>query len=240
MNVMSGTGGQTKDREKKEKEPVDSFSKELTPSGHSEGVALHFDAAFASEYGLDPDIEVEVKVVEKDGDVAFEIENIPAGFTSEELREFAELQDWEKTDEYVNPEADEWYLTYRSSEGNARIEIDSESRINGNVVNNVVIEGDPIDVTDDYNKFTRLCAAAQRKEVRVKVDDSEGNWQRFKASADHDTDDIPDEETFEQLSATADAVVAQLVCQRTSLNTSLRDLKDIVDAIEEAYQSVEH
>lgn len=235
---MSTPGGETKDREEKEKEPVDSFSKELSSSGHSDGVALHFDAAFASEYGLDPDTEVEVNVVEKDGDVAFEIQNIPAGFTSDELREFAEHQDWEKTDEYINPDADEWYLTYRSR-GDVRIEIDSESRINGNVVNNVIIEGDPIDVTDDYNKFTRLCAAAQRKQVRVKVDDSDGNWQRLKASADHGTDDIPDEETFEQLSTTADAVVVQLVCERTSLNTSLRDLKEVVDAIEEAYQSVE-
>lgn len=237
---MSGTGEQTKDREKKEKEPVDSFSKELSPSGHSDGVALHFDAAFASEYGLDPDTEVEVKVVEKEGDITFEIENIPAGFTSDELREFAELQGWDKTDEYINPDADEWYLTYRNSEGNVRIEIDSESRINGNVVNNVVIEGDRIDVTDDYDKFARLCAAAQRKEARVKVDDDGGNWQRLKASATRDTDDTPDEETFEQLSEAADTVVAQLVCQKTSLNTSLRDLKKIVDAIEEAYQSIEH
>lgn len=240
MNVMSGTGGQTKDREKKENDPVDSFSKELSSSGQSDGVALHFDAAFASEYGLDPDTEVEVKVIEKDGDVAFEIENIPAGFTSDELREFAERQDWEKTDEYINPDADEWYLTYRSSEGDVRIEIDSESRINGNVVNNVVIEGDPINVTDDYDKFARLCAAAQRKEARVRVDDSEGNWERLKASATRDTDDIPDEETFEQLSEAADTVVAQLVCQKTSLNTSLRDLKEVVDAIEEAYQDIGH
>jgi exonuclease VII small subunit len=233
---MGDTGGQTED---KEKEPVDSFSKELSSSGLSDGVALHFDAGFASEYGLDPDTEVEVKVVEKDGDVAFEIDNIPAGFTSDELRTFAGHQDWEKTDEYINPDADEWYLTYRSNDGNVRIEIDSESRINGNVVNNVVIEGDPIDVTGDYDTFARLCAAAQRKEIRVKVDDSEGNWERLKASAANDTDDIPDEQTFEQLSDAADAVVAQLVCQKTSLNTSLRDLKEVVDAIKEAYQTIE-
>jgi hypothetical protein len=236
---MSGTGEQTKRGEKREKEPVDSFSKELSPSGNSDGVALHFDAAFASEYGLDPDTEVEVKVVEKDGDIAFEIENIPAGFTSDELREFAEGQGWEKTDEYINPDADEWYLTYRNSEGNVRIEIDSESRINGNVVNNVIIEGNTIDVTGDYDKFARLCAAAQRKEARVRVDDSEGNWERLKASVTRDTDDIPDEETFEQLSEVTDTVVAQLVCQKTSLNTSLKDLKEVVDAIEEAYESVE-
>jgi hypothetical protein len=237
---MSATGGETKDKEEREKQPVERFSKELTQSGgSSDGVALHFDAAFASEYGLDSDTEVEVNVVEKDGDITFEIKNIPAGFTSEELREFAEFHNWEKTDEYINPDANEWYLTYRSSERTVWIEIDSESRINGNVVNNVVIEGNPVDVTGDYEKFARLCVAAQRKEARVKVNDSEGYWERLKASATRDTDDIPDQETFEQLSEATDTVIAQLVRQKTSLNTSLRDLKDIVDAIEEAYQSIE-
>lgn len=207
-------------------------------SGSSDGVALHFDAGFAAEYGLDADTEVKIKIVEKDGDVTFEIDNIPAGFTSDELREFADREGWEKTDEYVDPDADEWYLTYRSSEGTVRIEIDSESRIDGTVVNNVSIEGDPIEVTDDYDTFARLCTAAQRKEVRVRVDDSEGYWERLKASATRDTDDIPDEATFEQLSETADTVVAQLVCQKTSLNTSLEDLEAVVDAMEEAYDSI--
>lgn len=234
---MSDVGGQAKKTDDRDKQPVERFSKELSRSGtNSNGVALHFDAAFASNYGLDPDTEVEVNVIEKDGDVAFEIENIPAGFTSDELREFAEHQGWEKTDEYVNPDTNEWYLTYRSSDGTVRIEIDSESRIDGNVVNNVIIEGDPIDVTNDYDRFARLCAAAQRKEARVKVDDSEGYWDRLRASATRDTDDIPDNETFEQLSTTADSIVAQLVCQRTSLNTSLSDLKELVDGIEEAYE----
>lgn len=236
---MSNTGGQIDDDEKGRKQPVDRFSKKLSASGSGDGVSLHFDAAFAAEYGLDSDTQVEISVVEQGGDVTFEIENIPAGFTSDELRAFADRQKWEKTDEYVNPDDNEWYLTYRSDEGCVRIEIDSESQINGTVVNNVIIEGDPVDVTGDFEKFARLCAAAQRKETIVKVDDSDGYWERLKASATADTDDLPDEETFAQLSETTDTVIAQLVSQKTSLNTSLDDLRKIVDSFEDVYNSVQ-
>ena len=236
---MSNTGGQIDDDGNGRKQPVDKFSKRLTTSGSGDGVSLHFDARFAAEYGLDSDTEVEVNVVEKEGDVTFEIENIPAGFTSDELRAFADRQKWEITDEYADPDTNEWYLTFRSNEGCVRIEIDSESQINGAVMNNVVIEGDPLDVTGDYEKFTQLCHAAQRKEVRVKLDDSDGLWGRLKASASEDTEDIPDKETFSQLSEAADTVIAQLISQKTSLNTSLEDLRKIVNAFEEAYNEME-
>lgn len=162
-----------------------------------------------------------------------------SGFTSDELREFADQWDWEKTDEYTSHDADEWYLTYRSSEGNVQIEIDSESQIDGNLVNNVIIQGEPVDVTGDYEKFARFCASAERKEVLFRVDDSKGIWARLKASVTHDTDDIPEEKTFEQLSDYADTVVARLLCQMASPNTSLQDIKEVVDAIEEAYENIE-
>jgi len=237
MTVESSEASETAENERR---PVMSFSKQLSASGSGGGVSLHFGASFASEYGLDPDTEVEVNVVEKGGgDVAFEIANIPAGFTHDELVEFAERQNWKKTDEYVDPDSNEWYLTYRNGRETVRIEIDSEPQIDEGVVNNVVVQGNPVDVTDDYDAFSRLCAAAQRKDLRVRIDDSDGKWQRLKSFPESDTDDLPDKETFVQLSSASDTVVAQLICQRTSLNTTLEDLRVIVEAIESGYASRE-
>lgn len=217
-----------------------SFSKELSASGSGGGVSLHFDASFASEYGLDPDTQVKVDVIEKDGgDVAFEISNIPAGFTHDELVDFADAQRWEKTDEYIDSDSNEWYLTYRNEKGNVRIELDSEAQIDDGVVNNVIIQGDPVDVTGDYSKLATLCTAAERKDLRVRVDDTKGVWQRLQSSPHRDTDNIPDKETFTQLSDRAEKVTAQLVSQRTSLNTTLADLKKTVNAIEDGCSSLQ-
>jgi hypothetical protein len=128
-------------------------------------------------------------------------------------------------------------LTYRNSTGDVRVEIDSEARINGSAVNNVIVESNPIEVTGDMAKYNRVCAAAQRKDLDVHVTDSKGLWQRLRASRERDTDDAPDEKVFQQLSSQAERVTAQFVCQRTSLNTSLEQLGEIVaktqDAIEE-------
>jgi hypothetical protein len=216
-------------------QPVQKFRKKLAKSGSSGGVSLHFNADFAAQYGLDADTEVDVEVVERDGDVEFRIGNIPAGFTFEELEDFAESHQWEETDRYVDDT--EWYLTYRNSTGDVRVEIDSEARINGSAVNNVIVESNPIEVTGDMAKYNRVCAAAQRKDLDVHVTDSKGLWQRLRASRERDTDDAPDEKVFQQLSSQAERVTAQFVCQRTSLNTSLEQLGEIVaktqDAIEE-------
>lgn len=229
---MSGTINES-DRD--EETSVDTFQKKLSASGSGEGVSLHFDADFATRYGLTSDLEVDVEVVERDGDVLFEIGNIPAGFSHEKLQAFAEDQNWMQTDRYVD--SDEWYLTYRNHSGNVRIELDSVTQINGVLVNNIVVQSDPIETSEDRDRYNRLCAIAQQKDLRVRVDDSQGLWQRLKAS-EKDTDDAPDGETFQQLISTAETVTVQLVCQRSSVNTSLDDLKEIVDQIEDTYQTV--
>ena len=215
--------------------PVEHFRKKLARSGSGGGVSLHFDADFASEYHLDPETEVDVQVVEENGEVSLKIGNIPAGFTYEDLEEFADDQGWLKTDEYASEASDEWYLTYRNERENVRIEIDSESQINGSVINNIIIQGDTVDVTGDLEMYNRLCATAQRKDLRVQVDDTKGLWQQLRSSADYDTDDAPSEQTFRQLSNAAEEVTARLICQRTSLKTSVHDIKKIVTEIETAY-----
>jgi len=223
--------------EKDDEPALDRFRKRLTPSGSGGGVSLHFNADFASRYGLDAETDVVVEVVEEDGDVRLEIGDIPAGFDHEDLEAFAEEQRWSCTDKFVGD--DEWYLTYRNEHDNVRVQIDSEAQIGGNRINNVVVESDPVEVTDSLERYDALCAAAGRKGLRVRVNDSEGLWQRLRSSGDHDTDDAPDRETFEQLTKIADSVTTQLVCERPSVNTSLQDLRQIVAEIEAAYEEFE-
>ncbi|PSP38202.1 hypothetical protein BRC71_05890 [Halobacteriales archaeon QH_7_65_31] len=214
---------------------VEQFSKPLSKSGSSDGVALHIDSSTAKRYGLDPDTKVDVRVVEIDGDIEFRIGNIPAGFTLEDLETFADSAGWEQTDRYADDS--EWYLTYRNPTGNVRIEIDSEAWIAGSAANNVEVETDPIDVTGDIDRYRQLQAVAHRKHLRVSVDDSEGNWQRLRSSPNYETDDGPDPETLEQLS-TRGTVSAKLVCYRTSLNTSLQELQATVSAMESALAEI--
>lgn len=235
---MVGTGEATKTNNERDdsEQPVDHFRKKLTESGSGGGVSLHFDAGFAAEYGLDPDTEVDVQVIEEQGDVKFRVGNIPAGFSYDELREFADTQNWNETDRYVD--ADEWYLTYRNNAGTVRIELDSKAKINGSLVNNVIVQSNPIHITGNLERYNRLCATAQRKDLRVRVNDNQGLWQRLRSASDHDTDDAPDEDTFEQLTQNAEEVTAQLVCERSSVHTTLAELKEIVNKTEDAYASL--
>jgi hypothetical protein len=218
---------------------VEQFQKRLSTSGSGGGVALHFDAEFAAEYELDPDTEVVVEVIEREGDVTFQIEGIPAGFTHEDLVAYAERCSWERTDRYVDEERNEWFLTYRTSDGSVAIEIDSESQIDGNVVNNVTIRSDPIEVTGDFDRYDSLCGVAQRKDLDLTVDDSEGLWQRLRAHGRSDVDDAPDRDTFAQLSDAADRVSVRFVDNRSSLNTTLEAIGRRTRQIQDAYSQFE-
>lgn len=199
------------------------------------GVSLHFDASFAADYNLDPETEVSVNVFETDGKVAFEISDIPAGFDYEELVAFATERDWTTSDEYVDEARDEWFLTYRTESGSVAVEIDSESHINGNIVNNVTIRGDPVDVTGDYERYTDMCAAAQRVDATVDVADSAGAWERLRGSAESTVGDAPDRETFDQLSEAAETVTGRLVHSCSSLHTTLETIGRVTERIDSAY-----
>ena len=232
---MTDGGLQERGGPDKEDEPVEQFPGKF----QQRGMALYFPSGFVNEYRLDSETEVDVQVVEEDGDMTIKIKNLPAGFTYDDLKEFADTQGWEEIDEYAEEETDEWYLTYRNREENVRIEIDSEAQIDGSAVNNVIIHSEPMDVTGDVGRYNRLLAIARRKDLRVQVTDSQGLWQRLRSSAELDTDDAPDEETFQQISDTADRITAEFVCHRSSMKTSLADLKRLVGKVEEAYDELE-
>lgn len=234
---MTDGGLHERDGLGEEEQPIEQFQERFQQRGS--GMALYFPARFVNEYRLDTETEVDVQIVEEDGDMTIKIKNLPAGFTYDGLKEFADTRGWEKTDEYAKEETDEWYLTYRNVDGSVRVEIDSEAQIDGSAVNNVVIHSDPVDVTGDVDRYNRLLAIAQRKDLRVQVTDDQGLWQRLRSAAELDTDDAPDEETFQQISSTADRVTAEFVCQRSSMKTSLDDLRKIVEKIEEACEEFE-
>ena len=203
------------------------------------GVSLHFDASFAADYNLDPETEVSVEVVETDGKVAFEISDIPTGFDYDELVAFAAERNWTTSDEYVDEDRDEWFLTYRTESGSVAVEIDSESHIDGNIVNNVTVRGDPIDVTGDYDRYGEVCAAAQRVDATVDVADSAGAWERLRGSTESTVGDAPDPETFDQLSEAAETVTARLVHTCSSLHTTLETIGRVTQRIDDAYAAFE-
>lgn len=224
-DTASRPDGQDSDNER----VLRSFQKGLSTSGGGSGVSLHIDADLASELHLDSNTEVKIDVVEKDGDVNLRISDIPAGFTLAALREYAERIGWTETDSYVAE--DEWSLTYRDPTELVRVEVDSTTHIDDAVVNNVFIQGEPVDIGEDLERYRDLCVAATRKDLRVRVRDSEGLWQRLHSSADHDTDDAPDESTFQQLLKVADSVQVQLVKEMASLNTTLEEISGTVNDI---------
>lgn len=208
---------------------IRSYKKKLSESGSGSGVALHFEAEIAEDLKMDADTEVEVSVVDEDGDVKVVLNDIPAGFTKETFEEFAEKHGWEETDRMELD--DEWSLTYRDQTRNVRIEVDSTTRINGDIVNNIFIEGPEIPVKEDLEGYRDLCVKAVQKDLRVRVRDSDGLWQRLQNSNEHDTDDAPDEETFRQLVRTTDRVTVQLTTELATLTTSLAEVERAVAAI---------
>lgn len=206
-----------------------SFRKELSRSGGGDGVALYIDGDLARELHLDPATEVEVDVIERDGDVDLRIGGVPAGFTRVALREYAERRGWTETDSYV---ADgEWSLTYRDPTGLVRVEVDSTTHVDGLVANNVFVQGEPVAVGEDRQRYRAVRAAAEGADLRVRVRDSEGLWQRLRGSADHEVDEVPDEPTLRQLQRAADSVRVQLVREMASLNTTLEEIGETVERI---------
>jgi hypothetical protein len=222
---------------------IDQFTKTLSSSGSGGGVSLHFDADVAERYELDPDTEVVVDVVEQDGDVSFTIDGIPAGFTHEELENVADQEGWVVSDEFADEDRDEWFVTYRTESDLVEVEIDSEAHVDGNVMNNVVIRGAPVDVTGDFDRYDSICALAQRNQLNVSVHDDEGVWQRLRSAPAGTADDVggeaPDRSTFEQLSEAAGQVTVRLVCRQSSINTALDGVVDTVRRIEDVYEKVE-
>lgn len=213
---------------------IRSYTQKLQESGGGSGVALHFDAEIAKALKMDPNTKVEVSVVDEEGDVKVVLNNIPAGFTKETFEEFAAKHDWTQTDGFEM--SDDWSLTYRDATGDVRIEVDSTTQINGEVVNNIFIEGPEVPVDEDLEAYRDLCMTAVQKGLRVRVRDSEGLWQRLQASADHDTDDAPDEETFQQLINAADRVTVQLTSELATLTTSLEEVRKAVTDIQETIE----
>lgn len=206
------------------------FVQKFSESGGGSGVSLHFDAETARQYRLDPDTEVNVKVCEDEGDVYFRIDAIPAGFTMDKLKEFAKTHNWEEVDARVYDDGD-WYLKYQDQSGYATIKMRSKAQIDGALINNVIIESKPIVLSDDaIDQYNAICTAAVRKELDVKIDDSEGLWPRLETSIRHDTDDAPSLETLKQLVEKAEIVTLQLVSRRTSVQTTLEEIaKDVSD-----------
>ena len=210
---------------------IRSYKKKLKQSGGGSGVSLHFDSEVAEALKMDPDTEVEVSVVDEGGDVKVILNGIPAGFTRETFEEFADKHDWTETSSFDVD--DDWSLTYRDATGDVRIEVDSTTQIDGEVVNNIFIEGPEVPVDEDLEAYRDLCMTAVQKDLRVRVRDSEGLWQRLQASTDHDTDDAPDEETFRQLISAADRVTVQLTTELATLTTSLQEIEKAVEDIQD-------
>lgn len=227
--VEHGTGNEGGPVTDREEAVLRQFRKALSSSGGGGGVSLHFDADIARELRLDPNTQVHVDVLEEDGDVTMKIRGIPAGFTEAAFQEYAEEHGWKETDAFRD--GDRWSHTYRDSTGLVRVEMDSQTRIDGAVVNNVFVQSDPIEVDADLERYKNLCMAAIGKDLRVRVRDSDGLWQRLRSSHGHETDDAPDRETFQQLLNATDRVSVQLVKEMPSLRTTLTDIGEAVDSI---------
>jgi len=227
---MTGDDSVNTDKQDSDR-PIKEFGKKLSRSGSGSGVSLHFDADIAERYGLDDDTEVSVKVCENGGDVYFRIGSIPAGFTAEEFRRFADKHDWNDLDAMEFDDG-EWYLTYEDHSGLVNIDIDFTSRVDGAAVNNVIVTGKRITLHEDsLESYQALCLAAVQKDLDIRVEDDRGLWPQLKSSVNHDTDDAPEKETLQQLLTKCERVSIQLISRHASIHTTLDELADVVRKI---------
>jgi hypothetical protein len=189
---------------------------------------LHLDADFASEFGLKPGVEVALRAYEMNGDVEFRIEETPTGVTPEQLREYAERNDWiQQTDRSIPSGGRR--LVYLDPDECVRISMRSPGHLDGVPMNNITVESEPVSLTDEpRDRYQQLLAIAQQKGLSVQVDDSTGLWQRLKTSNDHDTDKVPDPETITQLADKADSVTVQFVWTARSTGTDAEMVGDVV------------
>jgi hypothetical protein len=218
--------------------PLDEFNKKLSKSGSGGGVSLHFNASVAEQYHLNEDTDVTVRVCEEDGAVYFRIDPGTTGFTNDEFRGFAQTYDWTLLQSQEFEEGEE-YLRFEDHSKNVTVDLKPTSRVNGAVLNDVMIRSVPIELTEDtLDRYEELCVAAMRKGLDVQIDDSEGYWSQLQASPNHPTDDAPDTETLQQLVARAETVTARLVSRRARVHTSLEEVAEDVAAIRQGMRDL--
>lgn len=213
---------------------------DLQPSGSSDGVSLHIDSETANKLNLDSDTTVEVSLISEDGEPRIQLSNLPTGFSESELLEFAEDENMDLTcsnDEMMSDDAEFWGYTFRTEE-DVRVSVEERTHINNQLCNNVFIESPQIEV-DSLSKYQSFKEVSENYEdLNLKIDDSEGVWQRLRASVNHETGDNPEEETMQSLVDKADWVAVSFSFVGCSLHLTLDDIAEIVNQIDNALEQV--
>jgi len=213
---------------------------DLQPSGSSDGVSLHIDSKTAKQLNLDSDTTVKVNLISEDGEPKIQLSNLPTGFTESELLGFAEDENMDLTcsnDEIMSGNPDFWGYTFRT-ERDVRVSVEERTHINSQLCNNVFIESPEVEVSS-LNKYQRFKEVSEKyKDLNLKIDDSEGVWQRLRASVNHETEDNPEDETMRSLMDKADWVAISFSFVGCSLHLTLDDIDKIVNQIDNALELV--
>lgn len=213
---------------------IKKMDRSMRPNGNGDGLAISFDSDTVREFGMSSEDELEMRVYIEDGSPVVELSDFGSGFSLDELKDFAAERNWEVLDSYET--TDEWSQTYEEQECEVRIEVDSKTHLKDKPVNNIIIEGPPIELNEDLKQFERMkdSAAAADYEMTIQIRDSDGLWERLKQRSDDlEPEGIPDEDPLRQLVRKVDSVTARLKIRESSLQMSLGDLAGAVGDIGE-------
>ena len=202
-------------------------SKEFQPdeAGHN----LYFTKSESERYNLSPETLINEEYRVKNDRVEWiGRASLNAGFSSSELKEYAEQNDWETIDEY---DEDQWSYSFEEPEFGTTISVDNPTIVEGEPLNNVFVRSKEVPIEPDLNGYDHLKAFAKQNGLHVGIRDNLGLWQRLKDSTGIDANDL---EVLSQLAKKADIVQAHLKYQYPSVWMNLEQLGALVENINEA------
>jgi hypothetical protein len=209
-------------------------SSEMELHDRGSGVSSYFGAEDVERYGLEVDESMEVREILSEDGRLFLLTELPNGIRVGELDEFADENGWETVEE-----EGEWEKTYLGPEELVEIVVDPPTKAGESFLNNIFIKGKTIEIdSEEVACYSERVETAEEENLNIRIQDSEGLWQRLKKSAQRDTEDVPDEEVLERLVEKSDWVSFQFSNEIASPLSELEDLEESVEAVRSATRNL--
>lgn len=216
---------------------MEEINKEVTAPSDVQGggmsVYLGKEICNRFDIGNADDVSITEHIGDGRGEVQLTISK--DGVSVEDVKQLAEnTESWDVADEWTvtdyYEDGDETYLTV-TTDNETVIRIDDVYHIDGKLVNNVVIETSPINITECPTVVSELSETVEDERVRMVIRDSEGLWQRLHHSTNRNIENR--EQTVEQIASSA-TVIVSFKFTENSIYLSTTDILQAVSKLETA------